>query len=45
MYGPGYGRGRTFWQNSSADARERDRAVDLAVVGQRVDVVVGGDPL
>jgi hypothetical protein len=24
---------------------ERDRAVDLAVVGQGVDVVVGGDPL
>jgi len=30
---------------SGADAGERDRSVDLPVVGQRVDVVVGRDPL
>ena len=31
--------------DSGARARERDQPVDLAKVGQRVDVVVGRDPL
>ena len=42
-HGPACGSGAAM--NPPGGAGERDERVDLAVVGERVDAVVGGDPL